>query len=104
MMKFKNDKERLAFLADYRNTDTGWYKWMEIEDIDRVFWRFDLFTCAFVVEEQLRTSSWPDKHEIWTVVHWYIVEDWRKPFADAQSSRTDALIRLKTELKGGSSA
>jgi len=98
-MKFKNDKERLAFLADYRNTSAGWYLWKEIEDIDRRFWRFDFFDCSFVVEEQLQTLQWPFPREEWRLLHWYIVEDWRKPFADSVSCRSDALARLKEELK-----
>ena len=98
-MKFKNDKERLAFLTDYRNTSAGWYLWKEIEDIDRRFWRFDFFDCSFVVEEQLMTLRYPNIREDWRLLHWYIVEDWRKPFADAQASRTEALAKLKEELK-----
>ena len=97
-MKFKNDKERLAFLGDYRNTSAGWYLWKEIEDIDRRFWRFDFFDCSFVVEEQLMTLRYPNVREEWRLLHWYIVEDWRKPFADSVSCRSDVLARLKKEV------
>ena len=99
-MKFKNDKERLAFLDDYHNTSAGWYLWKEIEDIDRRFWRFDFFDCSFVVEEQLQTLQWPYPREEWRFLHWYIVEDWREPFADSVASRSLALARLKEKLKG----
>ena len=100
-MKFKNDKERLAFLDDYRNTDNGWYQWKKDEDLGRAWWRFDFPDCAVIVEEQLRTTTWPDEHVDWCVVHWYIVEDWMKPFADSVASRSLALAKLKDEQKKG---
>lgn len=103
-MEFKNDKERLAFLDNYRNTDHGWYQWKKDEDLGRAWWRFDFPDCAFIVEEQMRTITWPTVHLAWNVVHWYIVEDWMKPFADSVASRTMALARLKEELKNGNKA
>ena len=103
-MEFKNDKERLAFLDNYRNTDHGWYKWKSDEDLGRAWWRFDFQDCAIIVEEQMRTITWPTVHLGWSVVHWYIVEDWMLPFADSVASRTMALARLKEELKNGNKA
>ena len=100
MLKFKNDKERIAFLEDYRNEENGWYLWKDVPDIQRKFWRFDLEDTALIVEEQQRTSHWPYEHQKWDVTHWYIVEDWEKPFADHTASRTQALARLKKEVKG----
>lgn len=99
MLKFKNDKERIAFLEDYRNEEHGWYLWKELDDIKRKWWRFDLAHCAFIVEEQLRTFMWPDEHTDWHVVHWYIVTDWHTPLADNVASRTMALTVLKEEEK-----
>lgn len=37
--KLKNDKERAAFLDDYRNTDSGWYLWKEDDDRQIALWR-----------------------------------------------------------------
>lgn len=95
MRRFKNEKERKAFLDDYRNMDNGWRLWKEDEDIDRRMWRNDLLDFAFVVEEQLITRSWPEEHVNWEVIRWYVVTDHEKPFADYQSSKTQVLEKLK---------
>ena len=42
-MEFKNDKERLAFLDNYRNTDHGWYQWKKDEDLGRAWWKDSAF-------------------------------------------------------------
>lgn len=94
-LKFKNDKERIAFLEDYRNIDHGWYLWKDDGDPNRRWWRFDLDDCTLIVEEQLQTLEWPATHLSWLVKHWFIITDWHKPFADGVASRTMALARLK---------
>ena len=94
-LKFKNDKERISFLTDYRNLDHGWYLWKEDPDLDRKMWRLDLDGVSLIVEEQLHTFTYPNKHEAWTVAHWFIVEDWKGPFQDNVASRTLALAKLK---------
>ena len=33
--ELKNDKERTAFLEDYRNLENGWYLWKDYRDINR---------------------------------------------------------------------
>ena len=93
--RFKNDKERKAFLDNYRNIDNGWYLWKEDEDIDRRMWRNDLIGFAFIVEEQLFTLNWPEPHEAWGVLHWYINTFDSKPFADYQASKTQVMEKLK---------
>lgn len=102
-MRFKNDKERGAFLDDYRNEKNGWYLWKDDYGINRKMWRRDLADCSLVVEEQLITYRWPQEHVTWAVMHWYIVEDWNIPFADSQGSRTEALQKLKEYAKAGRS-
>ena len=100
MRKFKNDKERITFLEDYRNQDNGWYLWKHDQELERSFWRFDLDECALIVEEELSTIAWPSIHEKWIVSRWYVVKNWNRPFADARASRTLALAALKeTEKK-----
>lgn len=93
----KNDKERIAFLEDYRNTRNGWRLWKCDEDLSRTWWRLELPDgSAFVVEEQLRTITWPKAHMEWLVAHWYILPaDQDKPFGDYCASRTMALNELK---------
>ena len=97
MEKFKNDKERIAFLEDYRNKNHGWYLWKHDEDLQRSWWRYDLPDCALIVEEQQLTYSWPNVHVTWTVMHWYIVTDGsgNTPFGDFVASRTQALAKVK---------
>lgn len=94
-MKLKNDKERSAFLEDYRNKDNGWYLWKEDGEISRRMWRYDFPDCALIVEEQLITYNWPNDHITWSVVHWYIVRDWHQPFADSQASMSLARQEVK---------
>lgn len=93
----KNDKERIAFLEDYRNMDNGWRLWKNLDDIQRRWWRFDMQDAdvAFIVEERLQTVMYPKMHETWLVVNWFIVRDWSIPFSDNQASRTMALAELK---------
>lgn len=96
----KNDKERTAFLEDYRNMDNGWMLWKFDDDIRRRMWRLRLTDdVVFVVEEQLRTYTWPDKHTEWSVVHWYIIEDPTAIFGDCVASRSLALAKLKEVAK-----
>lgn len=102
-MRFKNDRERGAFLDDYRNERNEWYLWKEDDDIGRRMWRRDLADCHLIVEEQLITYRWPKEHVTWSVMHWYIVEDWSIPFADSRGSRTSALQKLKEYAKAGRS-
>lgn len=94
----KNDKDRIAFLEDYYNTENGWYLWLEIEVIGRRFWRYDLPDCSLVVEEDRRTVEWPERYVAWMVVNWYVVRDWdfkEKTFQDQVASRTRALMEIK---------
>ena len=93
--RFRNDKERKAFLDNYRNIDNGWYLWKEDEDINRKMWRNDLIGFAFIAEEQLITRNWPETREQWEVLHWYIVTPDSKPFADYQASKTQVMEKLK---------
>jgi hypothetical protein len=98
--KFKNDKERIAFLDDFRNIDNGWILWKKDDYLNRRWWRLNLLDgIAFVVEEQLRTYDWPNRHTSWTVMHWYIIEDTEKPFGDNVASKTMALAKLKEIMK-----
>ena len=100
-MRFRNDKERGAFLEDYRNEKNGWYLWKEDDEINRKMWRRDLPDCALIVEEQQVTYRWPDKHVAWAAAHWYLISDWHIPFADGQVSRSQALEKIKTYGRAG---
>lgn len=101
--RFRNDKERIAFLEDYRNKENGWYLWKHDEDLQRSWWRYDLKGSALIVEEQQRTYSWPNVHVAWSVMHWYIVTDWsgNTPFGDYVASRSQALAHIKELEKKG---
>ncbi len=99
MKKFKNDKERIAFLEDYTNEENGWYLWKEDNDLERKWWRYDLDDCALIVEEKLQTLHCPTNHQKWIVTHWYIIKDWHQPFEDGAASRTLALKVLKEAEK-----
>ena len=98
MKKFKNDRERIAFLEDYRNEKNGWYIWKHDDDLQRTWLRCDLPDCALIVEEQQKTFTYPNLHISWYVMHWYIVDDWTgrtKTFGDQVASRSLALRKLK---------
>lgn len=103
-MKFKNDKQRIAFLDDYWNKENGWYIWKEDSEIQRRWWRYDLPDCALIVEEDRQTFMWPDKRVEWRIVHWFIIKDWsfkEKTFRDQVASRSMALKELKRIEKEG---
>ena len=98
----KNDKERIAFLEDYRNEDNGWYLWKLDDDLQRRMWRLRLADdVAIVVEEQLRTYTYPDNHTRWTMMHWYIIENPTEIFGDCVATRSMALAKLKEVSKNG---
>lgn len=96
----KNDKERIAFLEDYRNEDNGWCLWKFDDDLRRRMWMLRLAAdVVLVVEEQMMTFSWPNTHTEWSVMHWYIIEDPTAIFGDCVSSRSLALTKLKEVQK-----
>lgn len=98
----KNDKERIAFLEDYRNMDNGWYVWKSDDELQRRMWMLRLAADAvFVVEEQMQTFAWPNKHTSWSVMHWYIIEDPTAIFGDCVASKSMALAKLKEVLRNG---
>lgn len=103
MEKFKNDKERIAFLEDYRNEQNGWALWKSDDVLQRRWWRYGLPDgSSFVVEEQLLTLHWPDTHTAWSTIHWYIMPDWTEAFifGDCVASRSLALKKIKELEKG----
>lgn len=104
MKKFKNDKERIAFLEDYRNRENGWFLWKHDPILQRIWWRRDLPDgTMLVVEEEKRTISWPDVHTEGMVLHWYIVPDLESCpiFGDCVASRPQALAKIKALEKAG---
>lgn len=100
-MKFKNDKERIAFLEERRH-DQGWYLWREDKTTDRRMWRFDTKESSIVVEEHRQTLRYPHTHIKWMVAGWYIVRELGTvPFEDWRASRTLALQEIKRCEKEG---
>lgn len=98
MLDFRNDKERIAFLTDYRNTENGWYLWQELAAVGRRFWRYDLPDCSLIVEEDQRTFTWPEERVDWNIVQWFIIKDWTfriRTFRDQIASRSMALMEIK---------
>lgn len=95
-MKFKNDKERVCFLEDYRNKKNGWILWnSDMEDLGIRWWRYDFPDCTFVVEEWLQTFHYPKTHKEWYARQRYITRDDWPLLADQQASRTQQLTELK---------
>ena len=103
----KNDKERIAFLEDYRNEQKGWRMWKGDNDLQRIFWQNDITDGhALVVEEEYRTILWPKMHMAWEIKAWYILSDQNSgmTFGDQRASRTMALElikKLQKEEKNG---
>ena len=101
IMALKNDKERIAFLEDFRNTENGWRLWKDMKSIGRRWWRLDLargFTkLALIVEEEIQTIHYPAEGEEWITRCWFIRNQFSglAPFADSRGSRTQALTALK---------
>ena len=102
VINFINDKERIAFLEDYRNSLRGWYLWLDMEEtVGLRWWRHDDVSDKFalVVVEELFTGTtpdiWPEITKLWKAQHYYMVRDWDQPFADAVASRTEVLREMK---------
>lgn len=97
IMALKNDKERIAFLEDFRNEANGWRLWKDMKSIGRRWWRLDLTGLSLFVEEELATITYPTKKEEWLTRCWFIRTelDALHPFGDSKGSRTQALTALK---------
>lgn len=96
MTTFRNDKERIAFLEDYTNRENGWYLFRNDIQMQRRAWALDLIDgTTFIVEEEVRTITWPETHLEWITIAWFIIEDDGKPYGDCRGSRTMALTKLK---------
>lgn len=97
MTSFRNDKERIAFLEDYTNKENGWYLFRNDVQMQRRAWALDLLDgTTFIVEEELRTITWPETHQEWLTIAWFIIDqNDRKPYGDCRGSRTMALTKLK---------
>ena len=98
-MILKNDKERIAFLEDYRNEGNGWYLWKEDKDLGRKMWRLDVEggNASVIAEERLQVITWPRPEAKWLIRDWYLVTDWddEQPFESASASRTIVLGYIK---------
>lgn len=104
LQALKNDKERTAFLEDYRNKENGWILWKEFTDIRRRWWlRFMGDGIGFIVEEQEQEIDWPKKHLKWLAMQRYIIREPldKKPLSNQQGSRTEQLNELKKLQKEG---
>ena len=96
MKKFKNDKERIAFLEDYRNEANGWQLWKQDDDMQRRCYRFDMPDgSALIVEEELVVFRYPKLRLDWNVMNRYHITDWGKPFGDQKASKTMMLSMIK---------
>lgn len=98
IMNLKNDKERVAFLEDYRNEENGWYCWYEVPATERRWWRYDLPDCALIVEEDRRTFTYPYPRTEWFPLNWFVIRAWNfqnKTFRDQVASRSLALKEIK---------
>ena len=102
-MRLKNERERNEFLTNYRNKENGWFMWKEDKDLQRRWWRREFEGCSFVVEENMRTSTWPKIAVTWWVLQWFIIDDMSagKPFADGSASITMVRNKLKEMTKDG---
>ena len=99
MKKFRNDKERIAFLEDYTNRENGWILYRNDIEMSRRCWLLRLPDgAALIVEEELGTFTWPEVHKKWNTLTWFIIDDWKnnnKLYGDCRGSRTQALTKLK---------
>ena len=109
-MQLRNDKERRAFLDDYRNEHNGWKLWKSDEEMERRLWRNDMQDVTLVVEEERRTFLYPAKHSDWIVMHYYAAgavipagARWKHHFGDYQISKTAVMgiLKLYKSTEGG---
>ena len=95
MRIFKNDKERAAFLDDYRDAEAGWKLWKDDPETGIRWWRFDLPAGVLIVEERECELVYPITHRDYIVRQRYIIQDEEKPFGSQQASRTQQIAWLK---------
>lgn len=105
-MKFKNDKERIAFLEGYKDEQSqyssNWSIWKQDDILGRRIWSTHVGMTIFFVEEEFRTFEWPKRYRTWHTVNWYVYEgpmtnafSGEMTFGDRRASRTMVLARLK---------
>lgn len=98
LMSLRNDKERTAFLEDYRNTENGWEVWDKSLLGQRFWWAWEFpdRSRTIIVEEKLWDSIWPRKEKKWIPAEWFILQDKEQPLANQHASKTLALEEIKT--------
>lgn len=109
MIRFKNDKDRQAFIEAY-HVENGyseqWKLWRQDLMLDRQLKKAELDGVAFIVEERLETITNPytdPRTQIkYVTVAGYIVLDFEKwahtgnrPFEDFRASKTMMLNKIK---------
>lgn len=101
LMRLKNDKERTAFLEDYRNIENGWKIWDQAAKGQRIWWEwfFPDGVCSIIVEEKYWYSEWPKREHKWIPTEWFILRDDSEPLANQHASKTMALEEIKTYVR-----
>lgn len=107
MIKFKNDKERIQFLEAYQDEGNpyaaNWSLWKEDAILGRRWWITHIKTVIFLVEEELVTCTWPEKHKRWATRHFFIYDgpvlgnsyNQETTMGDRKASRTMCLQKIK---------
>lgn len=103
-MALRNDKERAAFLDNYRDDCNGyWYLAKMLSEYGRRFFAYYGNGYTVFVEDELQTVTWPKKGQKWLSRAFYLVTDEDskkgKPFADCRKSKTEIINWVKDKRK-----
>ena len=95
-----NDKERMAFLEHYTDSD-HWYCEKVMAQYDRRFWTHPGDGYTLYVEDELQTVFYPEKSEKWISKSIFLVpaDEPKKPLADFRASKTQIINWIKEKRR-----
>lgn len=97
-MALRNDKERMAFLDNYKDDcNSYWCRVKIIAPFDRRFFAYSGDDYVIFVEDELQTVHWPKTAQKWISKSYYLVEGERddRPFSDYRMSRSQIVNWIK---------
>lgn len=100
-MALRNDKERMAFLDNYKDDCSDYWHLKNISVFDRRFFAYEGDNYTVYVEDELQTVHWPKTAQKWISKSYYLVEGKRdgRPFSDYRMSRSQIINWVKEHRK-----
>ncbi len=61
ILTLTNGEKRMQFLKDHKEEE-GWYKWLTIPEIDKVYWRRELGDASIIIDTEKYDLKYPAPH------------------------------------------